>query len=188
MRRRAVDVPAETAEHLRALHDGRRGDGLFGAYCLELRDLGWTWAAMGRAVGIGGDGVQLATYRARGSPAHDLPPLPGPPGEPDPPPCPVPDETVEHLRHLLAESQTVRGWTPADDPGRAAAREFGEIVLRLLKDGTPLAHVARAVGISARAVQGRLERLGLRPAPPSRSHMPLYGDNVRDHPRIRVPA
>jgi hypothetical protein len=69
------------------------------------------------------------------------------------PPDRLPVEVASHLAELCRTATRVRGWTSADDPGRAAARERDRLVRKLSDEGYTISVIAASIGYSTHAVQ-----------------------------------
>lgn len=91
-------------------------------------------------------------------------------------------EDAERLRGMQAVATTVRGGTPAAAPARRVAERFAEELAVLVDQGVSIKHIAAVLGVTRRAIQGRLARHGYRPLPPSQSHQAYKGRPHWDQP------
>ena len=68
----------------------------------------------------------------------------------------VPLDMVSHIRQLAELSKRYRSKTPASSPLAQANRELTEIALDLYHRGVPAASIARAAGVTYRAMARRI--------------------------------
>lgn len=73
------------------------------------------------------------------------------------------DEDKETLAKLTKEASTVRRFTDRNAPARKAAAELEDLLHKHRNSGASLADLARACGVSRRAVAQRLEKRNWKP-------------------------
>lgn len=72
----------------------------------------------------------------------------------------VPERDIPRLQELAKQVRTIRGATPPDSPARKAAVEYVALLdMYVNKRKVPAQHVARAAGVTRRAIVARLEKL-----------------------------
>lgn len=141
------------------------------ARVLALRRKRWPLRAIGEALDVTRMGVRSWVLAAEEDPEivnrsrqiTDVPPLPltargsGVSIKRVYPRVPEPD--LERMKELAPQVRTIRGSTPKDHPSREAAREYSDLLdLYINKRKVPAQHVARAVGVTRRAIVARLEQ------------------------------
>jgi hypothetical protein len=207
-------LPSWTVAKLVEMHEaviaaGRHGqseNATLNGYILALREAGWSLASIGAALSMTREAVRLRQARAE-SPhtAPGVPPLPQKPVKPKKVRPSVPPTVLQELRQLQPLATSVRGWTPHDDPARAASERYTEILADQYLSGVSVGRIAKQLGVTHLAVRARLARhgyiepvKGLKNVPfgtPGRRGVAckaghaLEGDNVRlinGDPRRRV--
>lgn len=165
-------LPRGFARKLRTLHTTH--DPRLPALLKAAHDAGWTYDALGNALGCTRQNVQ----RICAGPVAELDralreriPVPDEPtAYPKRPRKPVPArltaDQIEQLRGLQTASRRVVGGFPVDSPARAASRQYSALLAYHRHNKVTLAELARAVGVKPSAIHGRLVRHGYLPAPP----------------------
>jgi hypothetical protein len=165
---------------------------------------GWTYQALGDAIGITREGVRQKITRAGLDPHGVLPEIPLAPrrtvASPKAPKARlrVKPEVADRLYEMWLVASTVNGRTPADAPERKVSEEYTALLAALVDQGVAVKEIGRAIGINRTGINARLARHGYRPASPSQAHNtykgqptksgeqteckwghPLSGDNLR---------
>jgi hypothetical protein len=158
-------LPAEEAERLRSLRE--EDFEKFKARIRDLRAKGWTYSSLALPFLSPRATAQVWDRRAASTdviPVSDD--VPSPPEisrkkkrevytfmRPE-----VPDAEAARLAELSSQVRVIRGWTPQDHPARAAAVELEDLIAELSERGVSYASIARAMGVTYRAVAARMER------------------------------
>lgn len=165
-------VPDDLAAQLRTYTRQRRGP--LGAALAACRDADWGVPALAVATGMSCDAVAQQICRARRAGTTTVPGLhipapeltadehPSKSGRDLPNPA-LPPGCAEHLAEQLEKARQVRWSMPADHPARVAAEHLAADIALLLARGYRKSRITKALGVSYRAIDGRLERYGHRP-------------------------
>lgn len=176
--RRTRAIPEAFAATLRNLREQGERDRLNALLSL-LHSAGWTYAEIGKALGISWQGVQSrVTYAC---PCDGLPDIPLPEPHPkskrarrrervqavrDAKPK-MTGDLAARLREMYAVAATLRGPVPADHPARRASEDFTALLANLRDDGYNMHEIARILGVRYDTVRSRLGRHGYKHQPPS---------------------
>lgn len=188
IRRQNQRLPEEHAEYLRSLYrnarvakrdsNGRASTASRAAWCQFtgyahlLQNAGWTVTAAAGAVGMSRQG--LSDLFGKYPPAEHAggPPVPPPPTQPEKRPRPQPGprpQLPEDVRRELVRLRTIsiqvsgpiRGTAREGEPAWQASVAFAAMVHNLTtEEGYSLKQIARATGVTLRAITTRLARQG----------------------------
>lgn len=167
-----LSLPEEFADQLRGLYSwGARPSAELCAVLAAAKQRGWSWMALGNALGITRERVrQLADIADPGQPVRleipDLPPLPEPYRHVNPT---LTEEQAQQLRDLRHQAMAM-GCMTADHPAIVAGHQLAVLVNGYVKAGHRLADIARDIGITPGALRFRLARWGFYSLPPSQQH------------------
>lgn len=178
-----MHLPPEEVTVLRYLRGSNYE--MFKARMRDLRARGWTYASMSEPFGSPRATAQAWCTRALStSEIPEADDVPSPPRK-DPGAYrianirpKVPHESAERLRSLSQTARKVRGWTDEDAPERTAAVELEDEIARLSDAGVSYADIARAMGVTYRAVAARMERRGERVSELSRAKEEVGSDGI----------
>lgn len=164
-----AELPASEAEILRDLRERGETRQLHGRV-LALRNQSWPLRAIADVIGVSRMSVQIWGRDAVEDPelvelagTLDVPPLPdnargsrvtGRKMKVD-----VPPKDRDRLKELAVSARQVRRWTPPNAPERVASHELDRRVLTYLNRGVTAMDIARAAGVTRRAIAARLERI-----------------------------
>lgn len=171
-------VPGDFASTLRRMRE--TSDPRLSAVLRLAHHNGWTYRALGSALGMSFQAVHQRVENGSGNAAGVDIPLP--PRTPTPPPkAPRPrlrlkPALVQELREMNAVAATVNGGTPADHPSRRVSEHLSAQLAAYVAQGVTVSYLARVLGVTDNAVSFRLARHGFRQAPPSvaRTHGGVY--------------
>ncbi len=155
---RRTDLQALKLRYCQLHQAGYSMTDIWNIHCLRYRDLSYTAVRMWVTEGYEIDPTTV--------PAAETFPIPTPPLYPSATPPPkaqriwpkIPEEEREAFYTLARRVSRIRGTTAPDDP-RLKAREFYEnAVMRYYKRGVRIADIAKAAGVTHRAITLRMER------------------------------
>jgi hypothetical protein len=176
-------LPAEFASVLRTMRAEK--DQRLSTVLAIARMNGWTYQAMGSALGVSRQAIQQAISRAELDVRGGVPEVPLPPRKPQSEAKPprrrllVNDELAERLREMQRVAATVNGVTPADAPERKISVEFTAQLHALTQQGVSVYHLADVLGVAHNAIRSRLARHGYRSSSPSQAERYIGHPNAR---------
>ena len=138
----------------------------------SLFEAGWTLRAIGEAFNppIPRSTVQywvtnfddLASSKANFQEFMEMPTLKTPEGGYErlsPPSAPIPPHYASRLRQIASDARYYRSGTASTSVQALANSEMDQIVRELYDNGTKIADIARAAGVTHRAIKKRIEKL-----------------------------
>ncbi|WP_139275541.1 hypothetical protein [Mangrovactinospora gilvigrisea] len=147
--------------------DANEAKSMLSHYILALVEAGWAKSAIATPMEVTRQEVHRLSLQAAKLPAPrslpEVPPLPA--KEPaaskklrDTPQ--ISPSEAKRLRELAPLATKVRGVTPEDDPSRAAAVEYGQLLADLWKRGVSRKELQRITGQAPATIRARLARHG----------------------------
>ena len=165
MARPSVKLPERAQADLRLL--AGTSVELVDSYFATAYSLGWSYAALGDALGLSRQRVHQRA--ARGDlDHHALPSIPRPPEREAPSESPaLTRDEIDRLRELHVLAHQLRSNALSDDPRRLASEELSSYIDKLTQRGITYRQVGDAMGIHMSTVRDRLKRHGHRKANPA---------------------
>lgn len=136
---------------------------------------GWTYQALGNALGITREGVRLKIAKAALRPEMELPEIPTAPRRravkrnSAKSRLRIKPEVADRLYGMYLVASTVTGGTSADAPERRVSEEYTAALASLVDQGVSVNEIARTIGVHHSGIHSRLARHGYRTPSPSQA-------------------